>query len=295
MMRFESIFAKSSTVRPARLVRRVQRAILSPRSSFHAARIAVRPGTSMRNHIFLVGMPRAGTSLLATILTSHPALASPGDETQFFLLRNYHYSTMPGLPTDRMDALLRVAASKADLFDRMADVYLTADPPACRFLEKTPGHGLLMPELMTMFPSAKFVFIVREPRDAYASLGWSDKLPDFSPQGYCSFYNALADARAAHLGSRVHPVRYEDLVTDPAKTVRAITAFLDLDYRDELIAPETHAQNAKGYGSRDHHARIGTAISPKSVGSWRTLLTQDDATLIWAVCETRALALGYNQ
>jgi protein-tyrosine sulfotransferase len=295
MSRFESIWAKSSTARPSRLARRAFRIIARPFGSLHAARIAANPGHSTRDHIFVLGVPRAGTSLLATILSCHPNVVSAGDETDFFRVRGLHYLDLPGLPRETFRQFLSISSSKAELFDRVASYYQESKHQAARFLEKTPGHGFHLEKLMDTFPKSHFLFLVREPRDAYASLCRSEELPNPSLEGYANRWNTLVRTQSKVSAERVRLLRYEDLVSDPEKEVRALSDFLGLEYHTGMLDPESHALNSAKYAERKYHARLGTEISPRSIESWRTTLDKLDSVKLWNATRAEAERLGYSE
>lgn len=286
--------ATRSPTAPAGLANRLVRAIQRPVGTYHAARISRTWGRSDEDHLFLLGVPRAGTSLLATVLACNEALVTVGDETQFFLLRNYQYMSLPGLDDSQWQDMIRTAESKADLFDKIATFYLAQKPSARRFFEKTPGHALHLTDLAKAFPNAQFVFSVRDPRDAFASMKRAKNLPKPSLERYCEFFNEICDRYLDLDEDRVHLVPYEALVTNPGSTVEATCRFLGIDYEERMLDPEVHAQNAPIYGEREHHKRIGQPITPKSIGSWQGTLTAEEVAVLERECSERLAKMGYN-
>ena len=293
MNRFESIFAKSSTVLPSRLLRRALRAVARPIDSIYSARIVANFGSSSRDHIYLLGVPRAGTSLLSTILSCHRSLSFAGDETQIFLLNNFIYKKLPNLSEIKMRELLRAAKSRVEFFDLLADHYLELQVGTERFLEKTPEHAFHLERLYNVYPNAQFIFSAREPRDAYASICRSRNLPDPSLDGYAASWNSLTSNYFLFPKKRVHLVRYEDLVRDPDSIVSEVCSFINVDYEQTMLDPEMHAKMSGSYRLHDYHARIGEPISPKSIGSWKKTLCQDDADQLFEATKESARKLGY--
>ena len=248
------------------------RAIRSPSLTARGLAIARELGRSDGKHIFVVGIPRAGTSLVASILATHPDVAAFRDETYYFLKRNYQFLTLSDVRPGSVETLMRMTTNRAALFDALGDQILSLKPGASRLLEKTPGHAMALEDILCGFPHARVVFCVREPRDAYASLQNGVGLPRMSPKRYLRLWNSIV-AKEANAGSeRVLTVRYEDLVTDPEATVRALCAFLDLKFDETLLAPESHARNAPSYLRRGDHGELApSSHRSRSVAGARCL------------------------
>lgn len=112
------------------------------------------------------------------------------------------------------------------------------------FGEKTPSHFAKVDVLRAWYPDARFVYLLRDPRDAYASfthsrdhagVGWMDR----TLLGRCLYWNyyrhAAAAAKRAFAG-RVHEVEFAALVRDPDGTLRGLCAFLGLPYDPSMRA-----------------------------------------------------------
>ncbi|MEM7766267.1 MAG: sulfotransferase [Pseudomonadota bacterium] len=273
---------------------RVWRVVRSPALAYKSFRVSQSMGVSEAPHIFVLGIPRAGTTLLASILAAHTGVSAFRLETHFFLQRNYQYLRIPGVDPADIRSMVLTSTSRVDLYDRLARRMVGDAPAPQRVLEKTPGHARLLPELLTGFPNAQFVFLIREPRDAYASLQGGVKLPRFTPAQYADFWNRLTDRAASAPTDRVHMVRYEDMVCDPVACLQAVCSFLGLDYQPDMLSPDVHAQHSPEYSSRGDHKRLGKAITPSSIGKWKQVLPEDVAALLHAGCRTNAVQFGYD-
>ena len=158
---------------------------------------------------FICGCGHSGTTLIANILAGHPEVYIPLTETEIFLgnrrLLTWRYLRL----------VLRAAR-----FRKQA------------LLEKTPRHIHKLDLIRKTVPGARFVIPVRDGRDVVASIHRrSGKIE----RGVTRW---IEENRIV-LGEQDKPdvlvYRHEDLVADPAATVRRICAFLDLDYRDDLL------------------------------------------------------------
>jgi len=132
---------------------------------------AQRPGE--RSDIFVVGCPRSGTTWVHAVLTNLPDVASTGETDLFTLLhearkRRAHRANGTGL---------QMVISAAELDDWLRDLWLRvrtnllAAVPGSRFIvEKTPRHIVVMDLIRELVPDARFVIVVRDPREVVASL-----------------------------------------------------------------------------------------------------------------------------
>lgn len=154
--------------------------------------------------------------------------------------------------------------------------------------EKTPAHLRDVPRLSAWFPDARFIHTFRDPRGIYASElralrqgRWGPKarlpwvparlidtlLPSFEAVGTLSSWH---DASRLHrryerlLGQRYRLVRFEDLVTDPENEVRAICAFIGIEYDASLL------EGVDVVGSSFADEKHGAAgFDPAAAERWR--------------------------
>ena len=141
------------------------------------------------------------------------------------------------------------------------------------FLDETWAL-LFMRELHELLPRARFIHMLRDPRDVIAS---------FSQQRWCPrdrveathFYLELMDRILAHrqdLGSRYYEVRLETLVTDPRLTITNICEFLGLAFIEELLEVD---------------------LSQPHSGRWRSEFNAHEQQTINALVKEKLLQLGY--
>ncbi|MBP7865992.1 MAG: sulfotransferase [Acidobacteria bacterium] len=213
--------------------------------------------------VFVVGYPRSGTTLLQAMLAAQPGVVS-FPETHFFGPVSRHLrlsaegAVLPeclgavlekgglktGLPVTPPEAEALAALAQAGrltekgLFEWFVHRFLRAaghpDAPRTpfRWLEKTPGHVFRMARIVTLYPDARFVHIVRHPLPAVLS-----RKRHF-PGDHDKPYSRLADrwreaveAAAAFEASRperVRTVRYEQLAADPRGVVETLADWLGL-------------------------------------------------------------------
>lgn len=196
---------------------------------------------------FVVGAPRSGTTWLQVLLEQHPRVATC-PETHLFdgyvapLYDRWRWETDTGL--SGLSHLL-----DGDDFDRLVrgfvrDVHqLLADKPDTDlFVEKTPQHALHAQLAAKLFPAARFLHIVRSPRDMVASLlaaaeGWGSEWAPAGPADAAQTWRRhVTAARQIAGSSRYHEIRFGELKQDPAAAASDVYRWLGLEADDELCA-----------------------------------------------------------
>jgi len=246
---------------------------------FHAAPSS---GASVSEHVFLIGFPRSGTTLLEVVLDGHPRVASL-DEHE---LLTESVRQLMGNPLD----LGRLMEADEATLQRLRQAYWDrvregeVDVSGKVFVDKYPMNTLKLPLIARLFPNAKILFAYRDPREVV--LACFRRRFKMNPATY--EFLTLPGAAALYdttmkLGELMRPVfganwrelRYESLVADFAGQTRAITEFLGLEWIDgmddfalrarerERSTPST-AQLARGLDrSRPvHWTHYRTALEP---------------------------------
>jgi len=160
--------------------------------------------------------------------------------------------------------------------------------------DNEPSHVFNIPYFRELFPKAKFILMVRDPRDVFASFkaAW----PWSSSEGVAlAWRRALLEGRLAafSLGdSTIKQVKYEDLVMDPPGQLRAICEFLGVEYRASMLSfSETEA--AKNLSGVSHHRNLVKPVFTTSIGKYRQTLTQEEIAIINLRLYSPMRSLGY--
>lgn len=284
-----------------------------------------RPTETVNPHVFLVGCPRSGTTLLRRILDAHPDLAlTPethwiprclergiGVTPEGFATSELveHLLASPKFARTRIEAadlsgLLRgngpvpyaeFVQRFFDLFGRVRDKPLVGD--------KTPGYVFHLPLLHELFPKARFVHLIRDGRDVVLSvLDWrraaklARRFPTWTahPVPTAALWwerhvrkgREGADAVAA---SRYHEVRYEALVENTAEETAIVCSFLELPFDEAMLRfHEGRTRSAPGLSAKE-------AWLPPTPGlrDWRTQMAAEDVELFEAMSGELLGELGY--
>jgi hypothetical protein len=270
--------------------------------------------------LFVVGCGRSGTTVLRTILDSHPdlAMAHEGRFIAPLIRRRARYERADGFAVDVLAAdLLADRAVRTNLHLDADDVRAALGPPApsscadavrrifayyaaregkARYGDKMPGYVVRMPALAELLPEARFVHIIRDGRDVALSSMAIETNRDGVVAHALSWKRRVEAGRTAgrRLGpARYHDVRYEDLIEDPAAHVSALCRFAGLSYEPAMLRffERADAVPAK-VRANPRHARLREPLST-GTRSWRTHMGAADVQRFEVVAGELLTELGY--
>ncbi|NKN35793.1 tetratricopeptide repeat protein [Agrobacterium sp. a22-2] len=202
--------------------------------------------------IFIVGVPRSGTSLAEQILSSHAQVHGAGERNEMTELVAKYLAdrTRPGLALDDFKAGCAVAAE-------MADAYLTAITPLGRgkprFTDKMPLNFRWIGIIRTLFPAARIVHCTRPPIEncmsIYASLfGSEGNRFAYDLEGLAHYYAQYADLMAhwqSVLGPDLLQFDLTALKQDQEGQTRRLLAFCGLDFDERCLAFESNRRSVR--------------------------------------------------
>ncbi len=228
--------------------------------------------------IFIVGLPRTGTTLTERILASHSKVCS-FDETSFIQSAcrvESGVQTKERLNLDIVDALTDVPMHRiADRYIESVRYRLAEEP---FFIDKLPFNFLYLGYIAKAFPNAKIVHLKRHPMDACFSMYkqvFTNWVYLFSYQQknlgeYYLAYHRMMNHWRALLGDRLVEVEYESLVTNLEPEVRQLLAKLNLDYEDGCINFEKN----KAASTTASSVQVREKAHTRSVGRWKNYAKQ---------------------
>lgn len=256
--------------------------------------------------IFVVGLPRSGTTWVGEILGLHPLVTvayesylfdSPTGLSEFFSQRHWG-----------PDASGLVRFMSREAFAREVRLFTSRVLarrlyPGNRFLvEKTPGHLARLRLIAEVFPDARFIHVVRDGRDVFVSTragrrswasGWSDRgfrfsLPRLALRWKRAMRNAASDA--AELGDRYLEVRFEDLKADPVESSRRMFEFCRIPHDTDILRQITEVADF----DRSHVADESAFFRGGRVGDWRTHLNVIEGLLFNVFAGDALVEKGYE-
>lgn len=223
--------------------------------------------------IFIVGMPRSGTSLVEHTLAAHPAVWAGGEmDTVLALIDDLsRCSPDAGYP----DVIARLGDGElADLRRHLLTQLASRFPGAEVVTDKLPGNFAHLGWLVRLLPDAVIVDCRRDYRDTALSL-----YTQWFRDGHLYAYDlgeigrvlrAHADVMAAWEATVTHPgwftLAYEDLVSAPESTIARLLTGCGLSHADACFAAWRHIRHVSSGSAR----RVTRPISDDRVGRWRS-------------------------
>ncbi len=206
------------------------------------------PGAADR-HVFLLGYPRSGTTLVENVLASAPDIVALEEretlaDTDDVLIAND--GTMPALDTldpATLDAL------RAAYWTRVTG--MAGDVTGKTFVDMNPLNGIKLPIIARLFPDARILIMRRDPRDIVLSCYRINFTPSTAAWAFSDLEEAarhydalmqLTEACRERLPLAFHEVRYDRLVTDFEATVRDFAAFIGVPWTEEFRRFDRTAQ-----------------------------------------------------
>ncbi len=249
----------------------------------------------MKKLLFIIGAPRSGTTLLQHMLSVHPAIGSHAEPHLMTPLAHLGYFyNVDKAPYDHINAAEAERQFVADLPGGEAD-YIKA----CRaysdtlyqamaeklgrpiFLDKTPAYALIHDFLTTIYPDAYYLVLTRQPLAIFHS--YADSFFNGDYTAALNYNNILARYVPAIAKLLKNPpknmlhITYEDLVKAPEEALRKITAWLGINYCQEMVNYGHKGASSdlqKGYG--DPNISKDSRPNTKSLSGWAKALATSE-------------------
>jgi len=239
---------------------------------------AVAPPAPIRTHVFLLGFARSGTTLLENVLATHP-------EIEVLAERDALMDSYPA--TDSDAALDAFAALGPEALQEYRDAYWRrareGGMPLVRpvFVDKLPMNSVVLCLIAKLFPEAKILFALRDPRDVVFSsfrrrFGMTPQMVELATlQGAARYYDAVMSLVAVYrrvLSLDLHEVRLERLVDDFMGEMESLCRFVG------VRGTETMKRFEPKHTGRDvttpSAAQLGKGLNDKGLGQWRNYAPQ---------------------
>jgi hypothetical protein len=266
--------------------------------------------------LFVLGVSRSGTTLLRVILDRSSGIAIPDESFFIPLLARRHRGRVDharflddlrrlptlgawGVSSEDIASRLRPGIHAGQAIAAIFEAYAATEGKP-RWGDKTPMYMRHLPLLERLFPNSQYIHLIRDGRDAGLSFlrmpegtftrTWAH--PGNAAEFACLWRTEVTAARdlGRQVGqSRYFEVRYEELVSDPERTVRGICEFASLPYEPAML----EYAGAVDVSGKPHQQRLLQPLTP-GVRDWRTQVSGEDVRAFESVAGDLLAELGYE-
>ena len=231
------------------------------------------PSSASRKPVFIVGMPRSGTTLLEQLIASHPLGAGAGELVTIGTIK----ANLLGDPPIFTDEFLtRIKTLDAGQIEEYASAYVRQleehDAEAQRVVDKMPDNFKNLWVIGLLFPQAPILYCVRDARATCLSCFMQDFTKghlyksDLRTLGH---YYALVDKRMdiwkAVLPNPMLTVEYEELVTNPEATMRQVFQHINLDWDPACL----EMRDRKHFSLTASMLQIRSGLNTNAIHNWK--------------------------
>lgn len=257
---------------------------------------------------FIVGRGRSGSTLLRSLFDAHPQVMIPLESrfVQFlyykFPLRNNwttdtalqsiqnlaHSFEPPKLQWDTLKNQIEFQTSGLSFDNVCKLIYLNTQTEFPKeeiqiIGDKNPRYTFFIPQLLKIFPKAKFIHLVRDYRDNITSIQRVGSHINESGNPYFSLgrwmlYNRFIAKYQKKFPDKFYTLRFEDLINESEREMKSLCKFLTLDFRHEIL---NYQEGIHRYfeddGFNTLHKSLKTPFDASKIGEWKSVLPQRQA------------------
>lgn len=269
--------AERTVVQAARLARSLS---TQQRNAWQATADPDAAGASVGcRHVFLLSFPRSGTTLLEKVLRSHSNVVTLEEVDHLSDISSEWLASEAGLNALAQLTPELAAAHREQYWQGVRDT-AGADLKGKTLIDKLPLHTLALPVISKLFPEARVLFALRDPRDVVLSC--FRRRFQINPAmfemldlpGAASFYHEvmnLSEIVRALLPISVHEVRHEQVVENFEPTIRSALSFIELDWEPALTQ---FARNLPADPRTPSDIQLRRGLNTDGLGQWRRYRAQ---------------------
>ena len=204
------------------------------------------------NYVFIVGMPRSGSTLLENILSLNPKVTDMG-EVNF------------------LEESIKEIRDLKDVYDSYQKKVIHQFSSSAIYTDKNLFNYMYCPIISSYFPNAKIINCVRNPLDNILSIyranflnqPFSFSLPDISNL-YIHYFETMEEYKNKY-SKNIYDYYYEDLAENPNDVIPQIISWLDWEWNEKYLSPHENKRNVFTASS----AQIRKKFYSSSIGIWK--------------------------
>ena len=236
-------------------------------------------GHPAQDPIFIVGLPRAGSTLIEQILSSHPLVEGTMELPNITSISaDLNGRNAPAAFANAVDGYVgQLLALRADELGALGrryidDTRIQRKSTQPYFIDKMPNNFAHIGLIHLILPNAKIIDARRHPMaNCFSAFkqhfsrgqGFTYDLVELGQ--YYKDYVSLMNHYDAALPGRIHRIYYEELVADPESTIRALLSYCGLDFDAACLAFHENPRAVRTASSE----QVRRPISVDAVGLWR--------------------------
>ncbi|MGI9233735.1 MAG: tetratricopeptide repeat-containing sulfotransferase family protein [Woeseiaceae bacterium] len=232
--------------------------------------------TSDNSPVFVLGMPRSGSTLVEQILASHTNVAGAGE------LKYLNQCIQDHLIRDKQTFTNAVPQWNEQDLHGAADCYLAKlhqHAAGCpRIVDKMPGNFAFIGIISQLFPNAKIIHTSRHPMATFWS-SYSTHFGDalhytYNPDVLCRYIvkyrEMMSHWHSVLPNNRIYDIEYEQIVENPEHSIRGLLDYLDLQWEPACLEFHTTQREVKTASV----AQVRQPLYATAVGLWRNYQVQ---------------------
>ncbi|MGH6908213.1 MAG: sulfotransferase family protein, partial [Aestuariivirga sp.] len=221
--------------------------------------------------VFIVGMPRSGTTLTEQIIAAHPKGGGAGELRR--INRMQQGLSEEKRPSRLFERLTEGGPERCrDFAGKYVNLLRFLAPGAKRVVDKMPHNFTALGFIALFFPNARIVHCMRNPADNFISAFQNPMNAGhsyaYAPESYASYYKEyLRLMRHWHglLPGRIFDLQYEEMVADPEGKTRALLEFLKLPWDSRCLRFHERSAMVKTFSRQ----QVRSPVNRGSVARWR--------------------------
>lgn len=230
-------------------------------------------------HVFVVGFPRSGTTLLEEVLAGHPLVCTTGERDGLDAGVREFLGNSDGLDRLSRSDTTALLVFREKYWRKLRELGVEFDGKV--LVDKQPYNTVKLPLIVKLFPEAKILFVTRDPRDViFSCFRRSFRMNPsnyelLTLEGAARLYDSvmgLAGIFRTKLPIAALDLQHEDMVADFRNCVDGIFRFVGLNARDASWNPKERTR-ARAIGTPGA-AQIARGLSREGIGSWRRYADQ---------------------